>query len=179
MAGIAAAFALRLLFFVYFPALTDDSRSYADIATNWLQHGVYGQTQGIEVVPTDTRLPGYPAFLALIFFLFGAGNFQAVMLTQILIDVATCLIIADLARRAASERAARIAFVLAALCPFLANYSAAELTETLEIFFTAVALDCAIAALNRMGESFSGASHAMSESAATLRAPRLPSSSGP
>jgi len=27
------------------------------------------------------------------------------------------------------------AFVLAALCPFLANYAAAALTETLEIFF--------------------------------------------
>jgi 4-amino-4-deoxy-L-arabinose transferase-like glycosyltransferase len=49
-----------------------------------------------------------------------------------------------------SERAARIAFVLAALCPFLANYASAVLTETLEIFFTALALDCAAAALNRM-----------------------------
>jgi hypothetical protein len=159
MAGIVAALALRLLFFACFPALTDDSRSYADIATNWLQHGIYGQTQGTEVVPTDTRLPGYPAFLAVIFFFFGAGNFRAVMLIQILVDVGTCLIIADIALRAASERAARIAFVLAALCPFLANYAAAELTETLEIFFTAVALDCAIAALNRMRGSFSGASH--------------------
>jgi 4-amino-4-deoxy-L-arabinose transferase-like glycosyltransferase len=101
-------------------------------------------------VPTDTRLPGYPAFLAGIFWLFGAGNFKAVMLTQILVDLATCLIVADLARRMVSERAARIAFVLAALCPFLANYASAVLTETLEIFFTALALDCAAAALNRM-----------------------------
>jgi hypothetical protein len=110
---------------------------YADIATNWLQHGIYGQTQGTEIVPTDTRLPGYPAFLAVIFFLFGAGNFRAVMLAQILIDLVTCLVIADVARRTASERAAKIAFLLAALCPFLANYSVAALTETLEIFFTA------------------------------------------
>jgi hypothetical protein len=91
-----------------------------------------------------------PAFLAAIFWLFGAGNFKAVVLTQILIDLGTCLIVADLARRLISERAAKIAFVLAALCPFLANYAAAELTETLEIFFTALALDCAVAALNRM-----------------------------
>ena len=60
------------------------------------------------------------------------------------------LIVADLARRTVSERAARVAFVLAAVCPFLANYAAAVLTETLEIFFTALALDCAAAALNRM-----------------------------
>jgi 4-amino-4-deoxy-L-arabinose transferase-like glycosyltransferase len=78
------------------------------------------------------------------------GNFKAVVLTQILVDLVTCLIVADLARRAVSERAARIAFVLAALCPFLANYAAAVLTETLEIFFTALALDFAAAALNRM-----------------------------
>jgi hypothetical protein len=151
-----AALALRVFFFVYFPMVTDDSRVYADLATNWLQHGIYGQTQtgplGIQIVATDTRLPGYPAFLAAIFGLFGAGNLRAVLLTQILVDLATCLIVADLARRMVSERAARIAFLLAGLCPFLANYTAAELTETLEVFFTALALDCAAAALGRMRE---------------------------
>jgi hypothetical protein len=153
---ILAALALRLLFFVYFPVVTDDSRIYADIATNWLQHGVYGQTQAVQqvtqVVPTDTRLPGYPAFLAGIFLLFGPGSFRAVMLAQILLDLATCLIVADLARRMVSERAAQVAFVLAALCPFLANYAAAVLTETLEVFFTALVLDGAAAALDRMRE---------------------------
>ncbi|HYW39643.1 MAG TPA: glycosyltransferase family 39 protein [Terriglobales bacterium] len=148
-----AALALRLFFFFHYPAVTDDSRIYADLATNWLQHGIYGQTQATQIVPTDTRLPGYPAFLAGIFWLFGAGNFRAVLLTQILLDLATCLIVADLARRAVSDRAARIAFVLAALCPFLANYAAAALTETLEIFFTVLALDCAAAALNRMHDA--------------------------
>src|SRR5208337_4980484 len=143
-------------FFVYFPAVTDDSRIYADLASNWLQHGIYGQTQTVQqftqIVPSDTRLPGYPTFLAKIFWLFGIGNFKAVLLTQILLDLVTCLIVADLARRVVSERAARIAFVLTALCPFVANYAAAALTETLEIFFTALALDSAAAALGRMHE---------------------------
>src|SRR5258708_17219126 len=151
-----AALALRLFFFFHFPAITDDSHIYANLATNWLQHGVYGQTPGGQpdkpIVPTDTRLPGYPAFLSGICWMFGAGNFKAVMLTQILADLGTSLIVADLARRTVSERAARSAFVLAALCPFLANYAAAVLTETLEIFFTALALDCAAAALNRVDE---------------------------
>jgi len=152
-----AGLGLRLLFFVYFSTVTDDSRIYADLASNWLQHGIYGQTQLAQVVPTDTRLPGYPAFLAGIFWVFGAGNFKAVLLAQILLDIATCLIVADLTRRVVCDRAARIAFVLAALCPFLANYAAAALTETLEVFFTAVALDCAAAALNRMQEDEAGA----------------------
>jgi hypothetical protein len=152
-----AALALRLFFFIYFPTVTDDSRVYADLATNWLQHGIYGQTQLTQIVPTDARLPGYPAFLAAIFWLFGSGNFRAVLLAQILLDLVTCLVVADLARRVVSEQAGRIAFVLTALCPFLANYAAAVLTETLEIFFTALVLDCAVAALNRMHEGETGA----------------------
>ena len=152
-----AGLALRLCFIVYFPAVIDDSRIYADLATNWLQHGTFGLTPGgqqvaqpHQITPTDARLPGYPAFLAVVFWLFGAANFKAVMLSQALFDLATCVIVADLARRLISPVASRLAFALTALCPFLANYSAAVLTETLEIFFTALALDCAAATLNRM-----------------------------
>jgi 4-amino-4-deoxy-L-arabinose transferase-like glycosyltransferase len=153
-----AGFALRLFFIVYFPAVTDDSRIYADLAGNWMQHGIYGLTAGgqpeaqaqKQIVPTDARLPGYPAFLAVIFFVFGAGNFKAVMLVQSLVDLGACLIVADIARRVISARAGQIAFAMASLCPFLANYSAAVLTETLEIFFTAVALDFAVATLDRI-----------------------------
>lgn len=150
---ILAGLGLHLLFFVYFPAVTDDSRVYLDLATNWLQHGIYGQTDLDEIVPSDTRLPGYPAFLATILVLFGAGNIRAVLIVQILFDLATCLLIADLARRTVSSRlSTRVAFGLAAMCPFLANYAAAVLTETLEIFFTALALDCAVAAMDGIEE---------------------------
>jgi hypothetical protein len=145
-----AGIALRLFFVVYFPAVTDDSRVYADFATNWMEHGIYALTQSGEIVPSDTRLPGYPTFLAAIFALFGRGNFRAVMLAQILMDLGTCFVVADLARRTVSDKAARIAFVLAVLCPFLANYAAAVLTETLEVFFTALALDFAVAGLDHL-----------------------------
>jgi 4-amino-4-deoxy-L-arabinose transferase-like glycosyltransferase len=139
-----AALALRLLFVFLFPAVVDDSRLYADIATNWLQHGIYGITDSGQIMPTFSRLPGYPAFLAAIFAIFGLGNFRAVLLMQVLFDLGTCFLVADLARRMLSNRAAKAAFLLGALCPFLANYSAAALTETLEIFFTTLALDLAL-----------------------------------
>ena len=145
-----AGLILRALFLVYFPAVTDDSRVYADIANNWRWHGIYGQTQSGQIVPSDTRLPGYPAFLAAVSALFGPGNYKAAILVQILIDLGTCFVVSDLARRTVSDRAAPIAFALAALCPFLANYAAAALTETLEVFFTALAFDSAAAALDRM-----------------------------
>jgi 4-amino-4-deoxy-L-arabinose transferase-like glycosyltransferase len=143
-AASLAAFALRLLFVLHFPGVVDDSRLYADIAMNWLQHGVYGITDSGQVVPTFSRLPGYPAFLAAMFAIFGWGNFRAVLLIQVLFDLGTCFLIADLARRMLSARAAKVGFLLAALCPFLANYAAAALTETLEIFFTALAFDLAV-----------------------------------
>jgi 4-amino-4-deoxy-L-arabinose transferase-like glycosyltransferase len=143
-AASLAALALRLLFVLHFPGVVDDSRLYADIAMNWLQHGVYGITDSGQVMPTFSRLPGYPAFLAAIFAVFGWSNFRAVLLIQVLFDLGTCFLIADLARRVLSARPAKAAFVLAALCPFLANYAAAALTETLEIFFTTLALDLAL-----------------------------------
>ena len=147
IAASLAALALRLLFVFRFPGVVDDSRLYADIASNWLQHGVYGITNSGQVVPTFSRLPGYPAFLAAIFAIFGSNNFRAVLLIQVLFDLGTCFLVADLARRLLSVRASKAAFLLAALCPFLANYAAAALTETLEVFFTALALDFAVSGL--------------------------------
>lgn len=149
-----AGLGLRLALVLRFPAVVDDSRLYADIAKNWLQHGIYGITNSGVITPTLSRLPGYPAFLAAIFAIFGLDHFRAVLLVQVLFDLLTCFLIADMARRLFSERAAKAAFLLAALCPFLANYAAAALTETLEIFFTSLALDLAIRALGVGGPAF-------------------------
>lgn len=142
---------LRWLFFIASPQVTDDSRIYADIAHNWLQHGIYGISTSGGIVPTYIRLPGYPGFLAMAFAVFGNNNFRAVMFCQILIDLGTCFLIADLARRMTGARCAKVAFAFAALCPFLANYACAVLTETLEIFFTALALDLAVIGLEGLG----------------------------
>ena len=143
-----AAIALRLLFVFRFPAITTDSFVYGDIAKNWLQHGVYGLSGRGEITSTYIRLPGYPAFLAAVFAVFGMEHYRAALLLQVLVDVGTCFLIADLGRRLISARAAKLAFLLSALCPFLADYAAAALTETWEIFFTALALDLAVVGLN-------------------------------
>ena len=150
LAATLAALALRLLFVLHFPGVVDDSRLYADIAMNWLQYGVFGITNSGRLMPTLSRLPGYPAFLAAVFAVFGWSNFRAVLLIQVLFDLGTCLLLADIALRAFSRRAAKTAFMLAAVCPFLANYSAAVLTETLEIFFTALALDFAVRGISHL-----------------------------
>jgi hypothetical protein len=144
MAGLL----LRAFFAVKFPQVTPDSLLYADLAKNWLTHGIYGQTDPSGIIPTLVRLPGYPAFLATVFAILGKDNFHAVLALQVLIDMGTCLVLADLARRCLqSDRTAKAAFALTALCPFLANYTGAALTETLEVFFTAVAFDLACSGL--------------------------------
>jgi Dolichyl-phosphate-mannose-protein mannosyltransferase len=143
-----AAIALRTLFIFRLPGVTTDSFVYGDIAKNWLQHGIYGLSGPDEISPTYIRLPGYPALLAAVFAIFGMEHYRAVLVVQMLVDIGTCFLIAEMARRLISGKAARAAFLLAALCPFLASYAAAALTETLEIFFTALALDLAIAALS-------------------------------
>jgi 4-amino-4-deoxy-L-arabinose transferase-like glycosyltransferase len=145
----AAALLLRLLFIFRFPGVVTDSFVYGDIAKNWLQHGIYGLSGPDEISSTYIRLPGYPAFLAFIFAIFGMEHYRAVLFVQMFVDLGTCFLCADIALRLWGPRFAKIAFVLACLCPFLADYSAAALTETLEIFFTALGFDLAIRALQR------------------------------
>jgi 4-amino-4-deoxy-L-arabinose transferase-like glycosyltransferase len=78
-------------------------------------------------------------------------HYRAVLVAQMFVDIGTCFLCADIALRLLGSRSAKAAFILAALCPFLANYSAAALTETLEVFFTALTLDLALKAFQNQG----------------------------
>ena len=148
-----AGVVLRLVFILRFSGVSADSFVYGDIAKNWLQHGIYGLSGVNDISPTYIRLPGYPAFLAAVFAILGMEHYRAVLLLQMFVDVGTCFLIADLSRRLVSARAARFAFLFAALCPFLANYVANALTETWEVFFTVLALDFAIIGLEARQDS--------------------------
>jgi hypothetical protein len=143
--ALAAGAALRLWFIHAFPQIQGDSLLYADIGRNWLTHGIYGRSilhagSPPTIAPTLVRLPGYPAFLALCFAVFGKQNYLAVLYLQMVIDLVTCLLIAGFVRRLCGHRAAMLALWLAALCPFTANYVAMPLTETLSIFCVALGL---------------------------------------
>ncbi len=151
LCALAAGTALRLWFIHAFPQIQGDSLLYADIARNWLTHGIYGRSLihpggTPTIAPTLVRLPGYPGFLALCFAIFGNQNYLAVLYLQVVMDLATCLLIADFVRRICGHRAAMAALWLAALCPFTANYVAMPLTETPSIFCVALGL-CAFAAV--------------------------------
>lgn len=145
--AVLLGLALRLFFVLHFPAQSGDTPIYEELATNWLKHGIYGLSAQGQIVPSDMRMPGYPGFLALIYALSehsGAAARLFVLLAQIVIDVGTCLVTATLAAaiapKATRPKAAVVAIWLAAICPFLANYTAVPLTETLATFFTGLAL---------------------------------------
>jgi Dolichyl-phosphate-mannose-protein mannosyltransferase len=142
--AFCAGLGLRLLFALQFPATNSgDAPFYIELAWNWLKRGVYGLMIDGKLTPVDMRAPGYPAFLAGVF-AFAGQSLRAAMFAQILVDLATCFLIAAiaalLARPASRRRVAVAALWLAALCPFTANYTAAVLTETLVTFLTAVAI---------------------------------------
>jgi len=138
--ALAAGLVLRLWFLRHPMLFDDDTDVYADLASNLFHHAVYGITDGAAIDPTLIRLPGYPIFLGLIFSVFGAGNFTAVLLVQIAVDLLGCWLIASFVREQVSERAGTVAIFLAALCPFTAAYSAIALTECLSVFAVSLAL---------------------------------------
>jgi hypothetical protein len=144
--ALLAGLALRFFFIWHFPFSSGDTAYYEELARNWLYHGVYGFYSHEQLLPSDARAPGYPAFLAGIYFLAGTGR-QAVMLAQAFVDLATCVLAAGIANRLARGapdairgRVAAAALWLTALCPFTANYAAVPMTEVLAIFFTTLAL---------------------------------------
>ena len=146
-------FLLRGYFLHWHFLFQGDSLVYGDLAKNWLAHGVYGISDSSEILPVDIRMPGYPAFLAICFRFLGVEHYGAVVRVQLAIDLLTCLLTAAGARRLWSDRAAKAAFVLAALCPFTANYTATPLPETLAILGAATALFFALRAIQRMSEA--------------------------
>src|SRR5260370_26768762 len=153
LSALVIGLLLRLFFVFRLPSSAGDTQLYDALASNWLQHGVYGIPIDGVLTPLDIRMPGYPAYLALIHAISRRGSDAArlwIMLGQVFLDLACCLVIAVLATRCArTESNSRVfltALWLPALCPFTANYTAGPLTETFAILSTALA-PCALAPL--------------------------------
>src|SRR5215472_7845138 len=162
VAALLCGLALRLYFITHFPFYSGDTKFYEDLATNWLDHHVYGLIVDGRLMPVDQRVPGYAGLLAVIYSIFGHTR-VAVMLVQATIDLFTCVLAACIAARIAPEKkkswAATSALWLAVLCPFTASYSAAILTETLAAFFTTLALLILVSILASSAPGEPGAQH--------------------
>ena len=143
--------ALRLLFALRFPAESGDTVLYDELATNWLKHAQYAMDVGGQLTPVYVRMPGYPAFLAVVYAITGhtgAAAHRAVLVSQVFVELFNCLLIGALAAILALlftetvnlRRAFLAGLWLAALCPFTANYVSVILTEVWAVLFTALAM---------------------------------------
>lgn len=147
-AALSAGLALRLFFFFKYQTGSVDGAIYEKMGQNLFAHGTYGLdlNSAGRIIPSNIRVPGYPIFTALLHLL--RRSETPLLLAQIALDLCTCALAGALAGLLApaslSEQARRrlqIAAVwLAALCPFLADYAAVNLTEVLATFLTAIAL---------------------------------------
>jgi hypothetical protein len=165
MASVAGL-GLRLFLVLRFPAGAGDSAIYEEFARNWVTDHIYGLYFANGLLPSDMRPPGYPAFLALLYLLFRRDG-AVIVLSQAVLDMGTCYLIAWLAGRLVAKpyrsRISLIALWLAATCPFVANYAAVPLTEVLATFLTAaalIALTAAFAHMERSGINLNGGPHA-------------------
>jgi hypothetical protein len=162
--------ALRLLFALQFPAPAGDSGLYLQLARNWADHHIYGLWLNGQLVPTDLRMPGYPAFLAGVALVLGRSE-RAIVLSQAGLDLCTCFLAAALAAALAPSAARRRVSIaglwLAATCPFLANYTAAILSEVLAAFLTTAALVFFVLGLKRETTEFPFRGHLLRMTAAT------------
>ena len=176
--AMVMGFLLRLLFLLRLPSTAGDTSLYETLSENWVERGVYGMPVNGVLTPVDIRMPGYPAYLGLVHILTELGGEAArfwVMLGQVFIDLGCCLLIAELAKRCCgrnenSRAAYRIALWLAALCPFSANYTAVPLTETLTIFWTALALVMLVPMVNEQSNGLASRWEGLTRRSRYLRA---------
>ncbi len=97
--------------------LASDDRSYVETARVWAQTGVF--THDEPTRPTVFIMPGFPAFLTLLYSLMGGGFAfeQVVRLLQSAIISAALFVFFEVGRRVFSDRASLVALIVAAFYP--------------------------------------------------------------
>lgn len=132
---VAAVFLLslliRILFIVLFhfetPVEGGDQPGYDNFALQMLA--------GFDwlAVPTSIRPPGYPAFLAGIYWILG-HNYDAVRFIQVIISSVSVLLIFYLARGVFGRKVAFLSALWSAFYPFFPRYAELIRRETLSVF---------------------------------------------
>ena len=91
-------------------------------------------------VPEVIRTPGYPAFVAVIYRVFGVDNDLAVAIAQAFVFAAICLMVYGIARLAGGDRAAIVAAAMTALYSPLPYFGSLILTELWTAFMATAAI---------------------------------------
>jgi 4-amino-4-deoxy-L-arabinose transferase-like glycosyltransferase len=127
---LGAGAVVRLLFWYSFraePLNVWDERDYHALAANLLEHGEYTFTPG--GTPTSLRPPLFPAVVAGIYAVAGAGNYAAVRLVLAVLSLLTVVVTYRLGRAVATPRVALWAAGLLCFYPSLLAYNNLLLAE--------------------------------------------------
>ena len=143
------ALAVRVGFVVAFPDPLAETR-YRPIAVNILEGNGFSSDASAPYRPSEAATPAYPLFIAAVYATFGRTVY-ALTVSQIFLDLGTCLLVAFVAFSLAPERlkssAALWALAIYGIFAWPAFVWVARVyAETLTIFFSTVAIAlCALA----------------------------------
>jgi len=146
---LLAGLLVRLALWFYWaglPIRIADEQSYDQLARGLVEHSKYVDEHG---QPTSLRPPLYPGMLAVTYSLCGIENYRAVRMAQLLLSLATVVIVYRLGCIAWSEGVGVLA--AAALCfyPSLLGYNNLLLSEVLFTFFVVGSVWLTIESLQR------------------------------
>jgi len=133
----------------------DDSTQYNNYACVILEDFKWLYSPNFE---GSSREPGYPIFLAMVYFLFGKENFLAAYILQAFVSVLTVFIIYRLVLKIFDERVTLVALIWSGLYGFYLWFSAHILRETLICFlliaFFYLLYTCLISSTHRKSNIF-------------------------
>lgn len=147
IAVVLIALTHAALFIVYqrpdWTAAWSDQGGYQQLGAAMARSGEFTRFPDSPIfIPEVIRTPGYPAFVAVIYRLFGV-NTLPVAIAQAFVFAAICLMVYAIGRRAAGEQAGTTAALMTALFPPLPYYGALVLTEVWTTFMmTAACVVC-------------------------------------
>jgi 4-amino-4-deoxy-L-arabinose transferase-like glycosyltransferase len=153
LAIVLIALVHSALFIVYqrpdWEVAWSDQGGYKQLAAAMARSGEFTRYPESDVfIPEVIRTPGYPAFVAVIYKLFGERTLP-VAIAQGFVFALICLIVYAMANRIAGERAAIIAAGMTALFPPLPYYGALVLTEVWTAFVLSAAFLVVLRAMHR------------------------------
>lgn len=114
----------------------DDERDYNQLAVSLATNGTFAMQNG---QPTSIRPPLYPLLVSFIYRTCGTENFQAVRLCQLVLSLATVVLIYLISHRLYDQHTARAAGWITSLYPSLLGYNNLLLTEVLFAFWLCLA----------------------------------------
>lgn len=147
-----------------------DQGGYRQLGAGLAIAGEFTRTPGAAVyAPEPIRTPGYPAFVAVVYRLFGVHNHMAVAIAQAGVFAAICLLVFALVRRVAGDRAGLLGAAMTAAFSPLPYFGALVLTELWTAFLMTATMVLTLVARERRSYAFAIAAGALAAFTALTR----------